>query len=397
MFSPTTVLFSINNLRSLARAAVPTCDTRMLVGEPLSEGLGPTWSLKGFLAHVSGACPQVSVYEDDNDNGVVIIAGVGSFGDFTRVTDGALSPSTYPFEAGKYNSYTLVWLNAVVTFLNGVRAAPWRTLMVVGHSLGGTVAPMLARKVQREREAGSVACFTMGAPRFCTGLGAEALSTVPLLRLMNTGDIVPIVPPKLHDAPVLWATLLPSQALAFSQLVHLAGGATFGPLGQIEAAERPSGINLILNLQLGILWELFSSANIPNHFVANYLTALDKLAPTVQEPRLHNVPMAAVPEQPLRGHALADVMDQAREVHRQLGALGVRVPANQSARIVRVIKRDRQYYVTIGGENVYSATGKRDARAVARSIRHFAIQYYQHPELFPDATRISTALDAAIL
>jgi pimeloyl-ACP methyl ester carboxylesterase len=116
---------------------------------------------------------------------------------------------------GRVHSFFGVAATAVAAILAPVLTSLNPTKVVyVGHSLGGSVACLLAARAQPWRVAG---CWTMGQPR--TGDGTFALSyPVPYERWTNTGDPVPLIPPARN--PALDLTLFPGFGPLVNQYEH---------------------------------------------------------------------------------------------------------------------------------------------------------------------------------
>lgn len=69
--------------------------------------------------------------------------------------------------------------------------AKGKPLFITGHSLGGAVATIAARRLDAERQI--AACYTFGSPRVGTE-GWVAQIKTPIYRIVNSADPVPMVP-----------------------------------------------------------------------------------------------------------------------------------------------------------------------------------------------------------
>lgn len=74
-----------------------------------------------------------------------------------------------------------------------------RPLFITGHSLGGAVATIAARRLDAERRI--AACYTYGSPRVGTEDWVSQIKT-PTYRIVNSADPVPIVP--FNGTVVFW-------------------------------------------------------------------------------------------------------------------------------------------------------------------------------------------------
>lgn len=78
-------------------------------------------------------------------------------------------------------------------------AVAGKPLFITGHSLGGAVATIAARRLDAERRV--AACYTYGSPRVGTEDWVAKIKT-PIYRIVNSADPVPIVP--FNGTVVFW-------------------------------------------------------------------------------------------------------------------------------------------------------------------------------------------------
>ncbi len=138
-------------------------------------------------------------------------------------------------------------------------------LYVTGHSLGGAVASLVSiyaiedgYKVDR--------VITFGQPRFTTAKGAQQLGFLPLLRVVDENDIIPMLPPAVNNK-------------------------TFGPYEQVGPEvillEGPRYVYLTSHdanrLDIGEFWRSIGIADLADHKMDNYLLRLsEKTKATVE-------------------------------------------------------------------------------------------------------------------
>ena len=92
-----------------------------------------------------------------------------------------------------------------------------RPLFITGHSLGGAVATIAARRLDVQRRI--AACYTYGSPRVGTEDWVAQIKT-PVYRIVNSADPVPIVP--FNGTVVFWvakALRAAGRALPFGRLL----------------------------------------------------------------------------------------------------------------------------------------------------------------------------------
>jgi hypothetical protein len=139
---------------------------------------------------------------------------------------------------------------------------------IVGHSLGGAVAAILAiylieDGVPVER------VVTFGQPRFTTADGVKELGFLPLTRVVDENDIVPMVPP------------------------YFAIDAKFGPYEQVGPEvillDGEDFVFLPLHdanrISIGEFWRTLTYDNVRDHHIRNYLKRIsDKIDASKQVP-----------------------------------------------------------------------------------------------------------------
>jgi triacylglycerol lipase len=125
---------------------------------------------------------------------------------------------------------------------------------VTGHSLGGAVAAILAIYMI-EDGAAVERVVTFGQPRFTTTDGAKRLSFMPLTRIVDENDIIPMVPP---------STLFDPRFGPYDQVgpeVILLGGRDFVYLPSHDATR----------ISVGEFWRSVSFADLNDHKITKYL------------------------------------------------------------------------------------------------------------------------------
>jgi len=137
---------------------------------------------------------------------------------------------------------------------------------VTGHSLGGAVAAILAiylieEGVQVER------VITFGQPRFTTTDGVKRLGFLPLTRIVDENDIVPMVAPSTYTDPKYG----PYDHVG--EEVILLDGPDFVYLPSHDATR----------IDLGEFWRSISFANLKDHEMQKYLRRIASKATGARE------------------------------------------------------------------------------------------------------------------
>jgi hypothetical protein len=139
---------------------------------------------------------------------------------------------------------------------------------LTGHSLGGAIAALLAiYLIEDGYDVERVVTF--GQPKFTTAAGVERLASLPITRVIDENDIVPMLPPPLSPHPVHGA------------YQHV------GP--EVILLEGPHFIFLeshnATRLSVDEFWRSISFANVGDHQMTNYQTRLlPKAQKAVQVP-----------------------------------------------------------------------------------------------------------------
>ena len=139
---------------------------------------------------------------------------------------------------------------------------------LTGHSLGGAVAAILTIYMI-EDGMDVVRVVTFGQPRFTTADGVKRLSFLPLARVIDENDIIPMVPP----ATALHPTFGPYEHVG-SEVILLEGrNIVYLPA---HDANR---------ISVGELWRSASFADLKDHKMEKYLQRIaDKAKGTIEVP-----------------------------------------------------------------------------------------------------------------
>ena len=139
---------------------------------------------------------------------------------------------------------------------------------LTGHSLGGAVAALLSVYLI-EDGVDVVRVVTFGQPRFTTAAGVRQLGFLPLARVVDENDIVPLVPPGTVLDPVFG----PYEQVG-SEVILLKGrDIVYLP---VQDANR---------LSVGEFWRSISFADLKDHAIKNYLKRIaDKTKGVIEVP-----------------------------------------------------------------------------------------------------------------
>jgi hypothetical protein len=138
---------------------------------------------------------------------------------------------------------------------------------LTGHSLGGAVAAILTIYLIEDGHAVE-RVVTFGQPRFTTAKGVERLGFLPITRVVDENDVVPMVPPAL-------------EAGKHGPYEHVGA--------EVILLEGPHYVYLDAHdanrIAIGEFWRSMSFADLPDHSIDKYLARIEsKLTNAVEVP-----------------------------------------------------------------------------------------------------------------
>ena len=157
-----------------------------------------------------------------------------------------------PIHSGFDQDARAVWADAQPNLKTGYQT------YLVGHSLGGAVAAILGiYMIEDGFKVDKI--YTYGQPRFTTATGVAQLGYLPLLRVVDENDMVPLLPPGVTV------------------------NKKYGPYQQVGPEvillEGPDYVYLpnqaATELSLGEFWRDMSVADLKDHKLNNYIKRID--------------------------------------------------------------------------------------------------------------------------
>ena len=172
-------------------------------------------------------------------------------------------------------------------FLSSSKSCAGRPLYLTGHSLGGALATIAARKIQYA--GGIAACFTFGSPRVGDENWLDGMKT-PLYRIVNAADAVTMLPPGTITVTVMsWLCqfipfvghkLRPLLLAKFGGYLH--GGnmryLTNCTPGQFSEVKLLYSVSIIYRLKGLILQNMPWSSLFSDHSITTYRKKLEEIA-----------------------------------------------------------------------------------------------------------------------
>jgi triacylglycerol lipase len=145
---------------------------------------------------------------------------------------------------------------AAYDFLKDLLVPDYETRLT-GHSLGGAVAAILMMRFSHE-PMNLGACVTFGQPKVTNEEGVDRYRHLPLWRVINEDDFVPMTPP----------TLLTEEFHHFGHEVHLKGVGEYEVFTEHQSELSPDGD----------FWANIGDMDICDHHVDHYVTKITDIA-----------------------------------------------------------------------------------------------------------------------
>jgi triacylglycerol lipase len=140
------------------------------------------------------------------------------------------------------------------------RLEPGFSLVIFGHSLGAAEASILGLMLQRD--AFPVArVYASGSPRLTDAAGAAAFASLALVRIVNEGDPVPVLPPRTLVSPR-------DPYVHIGDAVVLLDGPYFCRLSE-QGKDDPLAADFWRSLKTGTL-----AGDVKEHFIQSYIERL---------------------------------------------------------------------------------------------------------------------------
>jgi len=212
-------------------------------------------------------------YGGDNNRKVMYLDGVTTSGQASSLVGGYSSLGGVRV-INSMNTWIDANMNTYLDMMSGGHLQTPEYLDLVGYSAGGAVAECIAYRLRQLGNLQRKKVFTYGAPRPGGANIRDGLQTVPVIRYMTPGDPIPLVPPRLQDAPQLAAFLPVSVMLSWSNMVHPHGGVQINSDGTSEERVEPSDASMTPGTSLAAWYfSLDGAANGP-HAMSSYVTSL---------------------------------------------------------------------------------------------------------------------------
>lgn len=280
---------------------------------------------------------------------------------------------TGPTTTNAFNSYlrdAAILAHGRLTFA-GVEIPEY--LVLVGYSLGGSIATRLLKIITLFPQQYKHTLLTFGAPR---SMGSSAARSTPwgaVARYMTDDDPMPLVPPKLTDAPVLIAAQSVLTNLRWGDYVHISGGLSIAANGVIVPAVIPPVAAMNPGTSL-VSWYFAEAQGANNpHALSTYANRLQIAVASVRVPEAVFIPV---------GHGENVIPGGRQEVNRaqaRVAAQIARAGHIQNAprevvpklKVFYAVRQGRIWSLAFGNQLVALSPTKKRARGIAAAGNDF--------------------------
>ncbi|AXH79038.1 MAG: triacylglycerol lipase [Circular genetic element sp.] len=246
-------------------------------------------------------------------------------------------------------------------------------LDVIGYSAGGVVGAWIVLLLKRRQTLKKLRYISFGSPRAQTAAHLGEWSNVPRTRWMTDADPIPLVPPRVTDAPILLPVLGLLTSTRYQSYVHSSGGLSIDSQGVPTDAVIPpiAAMNPLTSLAT---W-YFGQEEEPNnpHALATYanrfavILASPGHGANVGDDKSEQEPPASAPRR-VHNRAETEVVNAINNRGEAQNAIPVEV--NDTV-LFKAVKLAGVWSVAFGDKIVIYAGNKKRAYHVARAGNDF--------------------------
>ena len=267
---------------------------------------------------------------------------------------------------------TNVWLNDLAILvaqtiqLSGFRYA--RDTVIGGWSLGGALAELIVGQLYTPASNDFLHYCTFGSPRPCGPALATVMGTARGVRWMNDQDPVPLIPPRLQEAPLLAITYSPREMLRVQQFVQPSGGVQIDAAGGVSEQVLPTAASVNASFALSGWMIGLDTGGQNQHAVILYQRRLAALAAALA--RSGNFAPRTAPRESTGANGRTAHNEEARIAGERLRAAGENQnavePRTPTDRLLHAIRIGSVWVVTLDDNVVAIGPEKKRARGLAR-------------------------------
>lgn len=331
---------------------------------------------------------------------IIYIDGVSIASQATQLIDG-YDNGFGPTNTNGVNVWARDLAAAILTYTESNAVFQPENLDVVGYSAGGVVGSYIVRELRRRETLKKLRIITFGAPRAQNTDDLSIWSNVPRTRWMTDADPIPLVPPRVEDAPILLPLLGLITALRYASYVHSSGGLSINAEGIPTDAIVPPIAAMAPVTSLATWY--FGQDNAPDNphslvVYANRFAAILNARPHAANIGDDGGPREEPANAQRRVHNRAEAV-----VVNAIGAAAERqnaIPTVVDAAVLfKAVKLGKVWSVAFGNEVVIYAGNKKRAYHVARAGNDFLHSMPKQAVVNPAAiiSQLSDFFDAAVV
>lgn len=193
-------------------------------------------------------CPPV-YYGVSGDYTLVLVSCVQGLNMAVNLMNGYAVPAVT--SGPKENAWAKAAAQWIVARARTAHMPSTTKMLLAGYSGGGMIVQSLAQAFSALSPAPSIRLATFGSPREAQASFCESLARQNVVRWMNDTDPVPLLPPRISEAPGFSILLPYALAQAYVEYVHFRNGTSLNAAGQWQSAEVPPGASLAATASLG--------------------------------------------------------------------------------------------------------------------------------------------------
>lgn len=326
-----------------------------------------------------------------NGNGMMVAtAGIAGSGDSFAFLQGSRHPVNVRAIDGMVNALIARKAEAVYDYTVATVNPTTPRVAFFGHSAGGAVACLLSAMYSRRRPQAVMRCANYGQPRFADYRFYNAHREACQARIMNNADAFCLLVPHSGESAAWQLLSSPSDLSRINTMDDGPNGIVIEATGDLRESSLPTGAVIPGPGDMLTAWSNPNSALRSAHAISSYVDALTSRA--ISQPTALPIrgPAVTVVTRPPSQDSQATMAAAQVQTLRAMAAAqpGSWTPPRRS--FIRYRRSGRLWIVTAGDMQVYVASTKNDARAVARILSQLYVQFWQRPFAFTTPEMLAT-------
>jgi len=337
-------------------------------------------------------CPPV-YYGVSGNYTLILVSCIQNLSMGVNLMNGYATPAL--FAGAKENGWAKAAAEWIIATARERHMPSTTNIMLAGYSGGGMICQSIAQAYAGLDEAPSIRLSTFGSPREAQQSICDNLRQQDVVRWMNDTDAVPLIPPRISQAPGFAALLPYALAQEYVGYTHCKNGVNINASGGLSNRDLPQGSSLLPTASLAAFLMGQVSGEGGPHRIQEYRSRLDLALQS------RTIPEAPVPPTPIepddgfsRGSWDAAAATQGRALFVQGEAqtsVGLIVPDEYMPYVAKQGRIWSVYWL-----NNFIASGPKKARAlhlkrvIADLVRSLMIQGVVEPDALLNTLSVFT-------